>query len=104
MTKRLSRFVLLLFAVITNTQCKMDQSPSLVEVETKASIPVKQDSLIEPLTIEYAKNFSVSNFENYKIARLRFRSENRNIIFDQKIIFLQKGTSRPDLSGELANA
>lgn len=104
MTKRLSRFVLLLFAVITNTQCKVDKSPSLVEVETKASVPVKQDSLIEPLTIEYAKNFSVSNFENYKIARLRFRSENRNIIFDQKIVFLQKGESSPDLSGELADA
>ena len=54
--------------------------------------------------IKYAQNFSVSYHQDYKLVHVYFSSEDRETKFDQKIVIYQKGTSKPELTGELANA
>ena len=103
MTNRIRKWIWLL-VVLTCVQCEMEKSPASGRTETRVSDMVKRDSSNHQVTIEYAKNFSVYNFENYKIAHLHFRSDHRKILFDQKIILLQKGTPMPDLSDELCQS
>ncbi len=99
-----SRWVLLL-VVITSAQCGMDTSSSSAAVDPRASNTINQDAAInDQVIIEYAKNFSISYHENYKVAHIHYQSEDRNIRVDQKIILHQEGTPRPVLSGEFEDA
>lgn len=63
-----------------------------------------QDTAIFRKTMQYAEHFSVTDHEGYKLAHIRFQSEQRDIRFDQKIILLQEGAKAPALSGELEQA
>jgi iron complex transport system substrate-binding protein len=46
----------------------------------------------------YAKNFSVTYHGNYKIVNIQFQSEQRKIIFNQKLVLVQRGTPTPPAS------
>ena len=63
-----------------------------------------QDHFPEECQVEYAENFSVSYRGNFKVAHIHFRSEQRDIQFEQKIVLVQRGTPKPALSGDLAGA
>ncbi len=94
----------LLVVVIISIRCSTDQTSPPAKVNAQYPNTIDKGVLNSPLTIEYAKNFSVSTFENYKVVHIHFSSEDRNLLFNQKIVLVQRGTTTPDLTGELANA
>ena len=100
MIKVLRRWILLITAVI-NLHCHTDKSPP---VDSKPAVSNEQEQPSTPVSIDYAKNFSVTNYPSYKVAHLHFGSEERGIAFDQKIVFVPRGTVLPDLSGDLKGA
>lgn len=65
---------------------------------------VTQDYFPDKIKVAHAQNFTVSYHGNYKVAHLHFRSEARDLQFDQKIVLVQRSTPKPNLSGDLANA
>lgn len=82
--------------------CEQGNSSELVaEDSVIANVP---DTFAHQANIQYAQHFSISYHGNYKLAHLRFQSEERDIRFDQKIVLVQKGTPPPELSGDLAGA
>lgn len=98
------RWWILILVIITTTKCKFDQSSYASEMESDVSNLVEQGAFPDSVSVEFAKNFSIADFGDYKVARLKFQSDNRSIQFDQKIIFLTKGGSQPVLSGALEGA
>ena len=58
----------------------------------------------EEVSVEHAKNFSVSYHGNYKVVDLHFESQGRGMNFRQKLVLVQRGTEAPQKSGALANA
>ena len=58
----------------------------------------------EEVSIDFAQNFSVSYHDNYKVAHVYFQSNERDILFDQKLVLVQRGTPQPELTGDLAKA
>ena len=78
---------------------------NVVEKTAPSSLPhLKGDCQAEPVEVQYARNFSISDYGAYKVAEIHFHSEYRDLLFDQKIVFAQHGTSVPQLTGDLANA
>lgn len=63
-----------------------------------------QDTFTHQASIQYAQHFSISYHGNYKLAHIRFESDQRDIHFDQKIVLVQKDTPSPKLSGDLEGA
>ena len=99
----LTRLGLLLLA-LTNVQCNKNQSSSSSTTEPVLADTLLQAGPLAPISVEYAKNFSVANYEGYKVAHLHFHSEDRDLQFDQKIVLVQRGTAPPQLMGDLSNA
>lgn len=62
------------------------------------------DHFSDKATIEYAKNFTVTYHGNYKLVHLYYKSPSRNYEVDEKWVLVQRGTARPELTGELTNA
>ncbi|MEM9647148.1 MAG: ABC transporter substrate-binding protein [Bacteroidota bacterium] len=58
----------------------------------------------EKVEVSHAKNFSVSYGPDYKLVDIHFKSENRDLVFDQKLVLVQKGTPAPELKNDLEGA
>ncbi len=98
MTQRL----LLLVSLIFLSSCKQDSSLGQ-DTRDPVAHPVQDTSAFQK-NMQYAQHFSVSDHEGYKLAHIRFQSEQRDIYFDQKIVLIQKGAKSPTLSGDLEKA
>jgi iron complex transport system substrate-binding protein len=54
--------------------------------------------------VRYAQNFSVIYQGNYKVVHLHYESLSRSYKVDEKWILVQRGTPKPELTGELERA
>ncbi len=100
---RCSIWAFLILALLT-MQCKREQNSSSVRLATTESNVLPPISSFTPVSISHAKNFSVVNHENYRVAHLNFRSTDRNVLFNQKIVLVPKGEVPPELVGNLSGA
>ena len=95
---------LLFVIILSNTYCKMDQTSSKGEKSSGDLTTITRDSLIDYQNIKYAKNFSILNYGSYKVAHVHYRSEQRGLFFDQKIVLVPRGKPLPKLIGDINNA
>lgn len=80
--------------------CESNQSASKENHELGESpLSVFQDQV----KVVEAKNFSVTYHSNWKLVNLRFRSEAREIDFEQQLVLIQRD-SKVDLPDSLSNA
>ncbi len=103
MTKRSILWVLPIITIISY-QCSVNTSSSSVKDDSRNLNQINTDSILNPVTIKYAKNFSVAYHNNYKVAHIHFSSEQRDIQFDQKIVMVHRGAPVPELAGDLTDA
>ena len=94
--------LLLVVAIISLYAC--GQGSSSNHRTTDQATQAVVDTSSRQTNMQYAKHFSVSYHEGYKLAHIRFQSDQRKIHFDQKIILLQKEAKSPELSGDLEGA
>ena len=87
-------------AVITMVGCGPSTNKNKVVNESE----VLANPSVEKITIEHAKNFSVSYEENYTLVHIHFDSPDRGVVFDKKLVLLPKGATAPKLTGELLDA
>jgi len=80
-----------------------DSKPANQEMSSQHRGPFT-DTFTADLTVDYAQNFSVTYSDSYKVAHVHFQSSERGLLFDQKIVMVQRGATPPDLKGDLANA
>lgn len=88
--------------IMSGLSCR--QEPSKNVGKDLASSAGENKSQFEKVTIEYAKNFSVSYGPNYKLVHLKYDSPDRGVVFDNKLVLLQRDTEPPKLTGELKDA
>lgn len=58
----------------------------------------------EKISVKYAQNFSIENYATHKIAHIHVTSEQRDISFEQKIVFYPRGQKIPTLPQDLKDA
>ncbi len=92
---------LLSIVLLTIAGC---QSSTRKENKSKIQVKSSESHSFTEVDIQYARNFSVSYGPNYKVVDIHFSSENIDIIFDQKLVLVQRGTPAPELKGDLENA
>ncbi|WP_299534668.1 ABC transporter substrate-binding protein [Ulvibacterium sp.] len=96
-------FLLLLVSLVGGTQLGCGPSTTkkktldIESAELDISFPTKVD-------IQYAENFSVTYGPNYKVVDIHFNSANRDIVINQKLLLVQRGTPVPELRNGLQNA
>lgn len=88
------------FLLTATWGCKTD----VENIQTETFITELQPFPSEQAEIKYAQNFTVTYYDTYKVAHLAFESTTRNVLFDQKIVLVQRGSPKPKLVGDLANA
>ena len=89
---------------MSNFQCYDEQSSSVLESVYMDTDTSHQTPPNDSGSVVYAKNFSISHYENYKVAHLHFHSGQREVLFDRQIVFVPRGTPGPELAGTLDNA
>lgn len=96
------RFEFALFVMLLLHSCK-DRAAHR-ENDGIAERPLITDDLF-PAKVEtlYAKNFSVTYHITYKVVDIQFESDQRKIVFKQKLVLVQRGTATPS-ADELADA
>ena len=52
----------------------------------------------------FAKNFSIKYVKDYKVVHLKYDSPDRGVVFDKKLVLVQRGIEPPKLTGELKDA
>ena len=94
--------ILFLFTVVGATifSCGPPTKKNQTAIENEGLI----GALIEKVAVEHAKNFSVTYRENHKIVHLHYNSPDRGVLFDKKLVLVQRGTVVPKLTGELEDA
>lgn len=94
--------LLLVVAITALYAC--EQGSSSGQANTPAVNHTVSDTSTFQVNVQYAQHFSVSYHKGYKLARIRFQSDQRDIHFDQKIVLLQKGATSPELKEDLEGA
>ena len=103
---RLRIYISMLIIPFLGFHCSENQkSPSATNFShTKDQKSSTDFSSTQEVPITYAKNFSIEERQGFKIAHVHFKSANRNMLFDQKIIFIKNGQTPPPLQGDLSEA
>lgn len=100
-TKIVLGFLLSSIVLITITGC---ESSTEKKRTPKAKVENPENHAFTKVNIQYARNFSVTYGPNYKLVDIHFASENRDIVFNQKLVLVQRGTPAPELRDGLENA
>ncbi len=96
------RFALVSTLILMSTAgCK---SPDNVNHKSEELINSLPSTNSEEVSVEYAKNFSVSYHDNYKVVDLHFKSKGKSMDFNEKLVLVQRGTIPPSKTGELQDA
>ncbi len=80
--------------------CGVDQKASTGERSSTNSAVV----LPSQIELGYAKNFSVSYHPNFKLVNLRYKSEVKEMNYDQRLVLIDRGTPKSQLPDSLQNA
>ena len=56
------------------------------------------------IKVQYAKNFSVTYHDNYRLVDLHYKSEGRAMNFNQKLVLVPRGKQAPARTGDLKDA
>ncbi len=81
-----------------------EQASSSGQVTADSATDHVQDTSVFQTNMQYAQHLSIAYHDGYNLAHISFRSEQRDIQFDQKIVLLQEGTTSPELIGDLEKA
>ncbi len=103
MAEKFLCFILVLTTLLA-PQCAGDQSTSSEKFEPITINSKSQEEAYQPMNISYAKNFSIQDHTDYRVVHLHLKSLDRNILFDQKIIILEKGKTKPNIPDDLSDA
>ncbi|MEL6252183.1 MAG: ABC transporter substrate-binding protein [Bacteroidota bacterium] len=85
-------------------QCQPYKSEDASAKKFQTQISDEPVDFSQEIDVKYAQNFSVENFATHKVAHIHFKSEQRDIKFDQKIVFYPRGQAIPELPEELKDA
>lgn len=95
---------LFLFLISASATVLINCKPQTKKNDAPQEYNASASSLGEKVTIEYAKNFSVRYEDGHKVVHLHYDSPDRGVVFDKKLILVQRGVTPPELTGELKDA
>ncbi|MEM8894532.1 MAG: hypothetical protein AAGC88_08140 [Bacteroidota bacterium] len=81
------------------SSCEVDRK-SITEEKASTNSSVELPPQVE---LRYAQNFSVSYHSNFKLVNLRYKSEVKEMNYDQRLVLIDRGVSKSKLPDSLQN-